>query len=205
VTIILAGLALGISIGYAVGGRLGRLARNLRLRAVWIVYVALAIQVLVRVPPIKSAHEGTRLFVVLVSYAVIAVWLGLNAVSQRRALRIAVALITLGWLANLAPIALNAGMPVSRYALARAGNTNPSAGSKGFFKHVLADEHTELNGLGDVIPMRAFKTVISVGDVLLLVGIAAVIAAGMRLREPSYDAERARLALPLGRRGGYDA
>jgi hypothetical protein len=205
VTIILAGLALGISIGYAVGGRLGRLARNLKLRAVWIVYVALAIQVLVRVPPISSAHEGTRLFVVLVSYAVIAVWLGLNAVSQRRALRIAVALIALGWLANLAPIALNAGMPVSRHALARAGNTNPSAGSKGFFKHVLADEHTEVNWLGDVIPMRAFKTVISVGDILLLVGIAAVIAAGMRLREPSYDAERARLASPLGRHGGYDA
>jgi hypothetical protein len=69
---------------------------------------------------------------------------------------------------------------------------------------VIADEHTDLRWLGDVIPMRAFSTVVSVGDIVLLFGIALVIAAGMRLREPSYDAERARLALPLGGRGGYD-
>jgi hypothetical protein len=192
VTIILIGLALGVSIGYAIGGRLNRLARNLKLRAVWIIYVALAIQVLVRVPPVSDAHDATRLLVVLLSYAVIAVWLGLNAVSQRGALRLAVALITLGWLANLAPIALNAGMPVSRHALALADSPGPSAGSKGFFKHILAGDQTELNWLGDIIPMRAFKTVISIGDILLLVGIAVVIAAGMRLRRLSYDLARRR-------------
>jgi uncharacterized protein DUF5317 len=196
VTIILAGLALGVAIGYAIGGRLGRLARNLKLRAIWLIYVALGMQVLVRVPPVSSAHEATRLLVVLLSYGVIAVWLGLNAVSQRRALRVAVALITVGWLANLAPIALNAGMPVSGRALARAGNTSPTAGSKGFFKHVIASDRTDLNWLGDIIPMRRFSTVISIGDIILLAGIALVIAAGMRLRQPSYDvAERARLAL----------
>ena len=198
--IILIGLALGTSIGYAIGGRLARLARNLKLKATWIIYVALAIQILVLVPPLRSAGDDARFFVVLVSYAVIAVWLALNAVAQRRTLRLAVILITIGWLANLAPIALNGGMPVSRHALALAGNASPSAGSKGFFKHVIASPETDFNWLGDIVPMRAFSTVISVGDVFLLAGVAFVIAGGMRLRQPSLEPERVGFALDVGGR-----
>jgi hypothetical protein len=46
-------------------------------------------------------------------------------------------------------------------------------------KHVAADDTTRLLWLGDVVPVRPIGKVVSSGDIVLLLGVAAAAAAGM--------------------------
>ena len=48
------------------------------------------------------------------------------------------------------------------------------------YKHVAATASSDLRPLGDVIPLRPLKTVVSVGDIVMLAGIATIVAAGMQ-------------------------
>jgi hypothetical protein len=50
------------------------------------------------------------------------------------------------------------------------------------WKHVPATAETEVAWLGDVIPVAPARSVISVGDVFLLGGVGAVVAAALRGR-----------------------
>lgn len=98
-------------------------------------------------------------------------------------------LILLGLLLNLAVIAANQGMPVTREALVASGqaDTLPELETNADGqKHLLADEGTRLRALGDVIALGSpIRQAASVGDVLMHLGIGWFIVMAMRRRGPS--------------------
>lgn len=73
-----------------------------------------------------------------------------------------------GMLLNVMVIALNGAMPVSLPAAERAGVRVREMG----IKHEVLDPDTLLPWLGDVIPLPGVGALISLGDVVLAMGIA---------------------------------
>jgi hypothetical protein len=79
-------------------------------------------------------------------------------------------LVAVGFLLNATVILANGGMPVSPTALARLGaepTTLPLVG-----KHQLLTDATHLPVLADVIPIPPLPMVLSIGDLVLVIGIA---------------------------------
>jgi hypothetical protein len=145
------------------GGRLQAL-EQLRLRASWLVAIALGAQIVI----ISVLPQGDRTLhhvVHLSTYALTAAFAMLN----RRVPGVGLAAI--GGLLNLAAITSNGGvMPASASALRIAGFTSPGSG----FANSAAVEHAHLAWLGDVFALPAswpVHNVFSVGDVLLVTGI----------------------------------
>lgn len=100
-------------------------------------------------------------------------------------------ILTAGVLCNLAVITANGGMPVVDSAVVAAGGHAGKAGADIF--HLLSVEAPRLSVLADVLPLpglRGLRGVLSVGDVLMLIGTAAVIVAAGQARQASV--ERAR-------------
>jgi hypothetical protein len=80
---------------------------------------------------------------------------------------------------------------LSRWAYAASGQTaRITEGSRGFYRIVLAGPKTTLLRLGDVIPIKLFRQVVSIGDIVLFLGIAFVIAAAMRTARRSNPVEQ---------------
>ena len=168
-------VAVGLSAGYARGGRLGRLG-HLRLRAPVLAGLALAAQAGAGLAPTSS-----RSSIVVVSYAMVGTWLALNLGGRPRALRLGIGLLALGWLLNGVAMAPHGGMPVSATAMEEVGFPAGYDVTDGhLYKHVGDDRDTPVDWLGDVIPVRSLGAVISLGDLALLAGIAVCLGAGMR-------------------------
>ncbi len=180
----LVALVVGLVIGFLRGGRLSHLTR-LRLRWLWMIPVALAIQLLIF--PLVSGEPLLPYATVplhLLSYAVVGLWLIVNL----RVLPLVV--IGVGALANFVVVAANGGrMPASTTALRAAGwlTTADSLVSQGEYGNVvLMGEMTRLNWLGDYLYLPEwvpFSTAFSIGDVLIMVGLAWLIARGMVANE----------------------
>lgn len=96
-------------------------------------------------------------------------------------------LLALGLLANFLPIFVNGRMPVARSALEKAGQWNMISllEAKRSLTHMLM-EGTKLNFLGDVIPLPYGGKVISVGDLLISIGIFLIIV-GYGTGRGKYD------------------
>jgi hypothetical protein len=76
---------------------------------------------------------------------------------------------------NAIVMAVNGGMPVSRFALVAAGFPKTMNVAQGhFYKHTAMTDLTRLRLLGDIIPFHLARTVLSPGDLLMLMGIAVV-------------------------------
>lgn len=172
----------GVAAGYLRGGRLHRLG-SLHLRAPGLLLAALLGQLALGLVP-----GGLRFVVVAGTYALAGAWLLVNLAGRSTALRAAIGILALGWGLNLAAIAANDGMPVSADALRRVGITvagDVNAGNIG--KHVVAVAGTPLSVLGDVIPVRPLRAVVSVGDVVMLLGVGLTITAGMGVARRCVD------------------
>lgn len=155
----------------AFGGRLSRL-RHLEFRAGYLCGLALAVQILViSVLPAGSFSAAGH----VASYILIAGFLVAN-----RALP-GLWLIAIGAILNFTAITANGGvMPAREGALAAAGMSH---GVGAEFENSGAVENPKLAFLGDVFAIPepwVFANVFSVGDVLIGVGVAVVIALGMR-------------------------
>jgi len=173
-------LLLGLVIGFACGGRVGRIA-HLRLRWLWLVPVALVIQLLVfplfaTGPLLPYATAPLH----LVSYVLLMVWLALNL----RVLPVGVLFV--GATANLVAIASNGGyMPASVTALEGAGLgslAEQMIDGQAVANVILMSPSTRVNPLGDWLYLPEwfpFSTAFSVGDVLIMAGLAWLIARGM--------------------------
>jgi Family of unknown function (DUF5317) len=99
------------------------------------------------------------------------------------------ALLGLGVALNATVMALNSGMPVSPSALAAAGLPRTMDVAKGdLYKHLAMTSHTRLAVLGDTVPFRFLRTVMSPGDLLMLAGIAAIVWCATK--QPSTRAVR---------------
>lgn len=168
----------------AVFGRLreGRLASlgAVRLRAPALVWLAVAIQVGLGVTGPMAWPFGGRFAILVGTYLAVGAWLVANAVADV-SLRVALGLLALGWLLNLAAIVPNRGMPVSSQALDSIGATDHVAVDQGHLgKHVEATPSTTLAWLGDVIPAHPLRSVISIGDLVMSAGVAVGVARSMR-------------------------
>ncbi|MGH3159256.1 MAG: DUF5317 family protein [Streptosporangiaceae bacterium] len=180
----LVGLGFAVALGWLIGGRLAGIAR-LRMRSLWLLWLALALQLSQYVPAFRLGPAGAGHRVLLVvSYGSVALWLLRNVAAQRnRGLRIGLAVVGLGWALNAAVVVVNNGMPVSRAATQRAGAPaafTDSALERGdLYKHVLSTSATHLRPLGDVIPVPLLHGVVSPGDVVLWLGILITVIAAM--------------------------
>ncbi len=177
----------GVLAGFAGGGRLRGLGL-VRLRAHVLLLGALGAQL--SLPSI--AHELRNPLVAL-SYGMVGSWLIMNLARQSRMVRTAIGLLALGWMANVAPIAANGGMPVAVDALAQVGGPPADDLAAGNIdKHVAAGPGTRLAALGDVIPVAPLGAVVSIGDLFMAAGISLTVAAGMVSvrRVPSQNTTR---------------
>jgi len=177
---------IGLGIGYLRGGRVSTLT-SLGVRHVWLVIVAVALQVGQGHGPFRDLTAGVHRGVVLASYAVIGVWLFVNGRDRPPALQRAIGLLAAGWLLNLAAIVPNGGMPVSQSALEQVGEGRAAVTETQLWKHVRATpDTTTLYWLGDVLPVpgpTGVRSVVSVGDLVMLAGFALAASAAMTAPE----------------------
>jgi hypothetical protein len=164
----------------------------LNLRATPLVFAGLALQF---APALGAYPKSALIPGLLASYALIALWLVVNVRLQRGVYRGAFALLAAGWLLNFIPIAANRGMPVSAWASAKASAPNiPHRGA--MVKHVVADSSSPARVLGDVIPVAPLHAVISFGDIVLALGVAAIAGGEAEADRRSIGSRRQRLHRP---------
>jgi hypothetical protein len=177
-------VALGVALGLLRGGRLGGLAL-IRLRAGWLLGLALLVQVL-RYQHVPGAERvigsPDGVTPALLVFALFAAWLAANIAGGESALRVALVLVALGGLANLAVIAANGHMPFSLAQAERAGVPAAEIAVTGDIGvYAPTSPRTRLVWLADVIPTPGVRKVISVGDILILFGTLVAIAQAMVL------------------------
>jgi hypothetical protein len=118
-----------------------------------------------------------------------------------------VPLVTLGLLSNAVVVAANGAMPVSIVAAYHARVPILAISSGTDARHEIAGDGTALSWLGDVVPVPLpFRPeVVSVGDVLVVAGLAELVVLGMlpgsagvvgwrRREEPSHGEEGTQAA-----------
>jgi hypothetical protein len=158
-------VAAGLVIGVLAGGRLSHLgSRSLRL---WPLLMAgLAAQL------VSARLAGGASFALLVaSYGLLLAFAAVNVVV------VGMWLVALGVGLNLVVIAVNGGMPVRESALRSAGALDPDVPVhlESASKHHLERPSDRLVGLGDILPVRPLREVVSFGDVVMAVGVADVV------------------------------
>ncbi len=184
------GFLLGAIAGYARGGGI-RAIGAVRLRAAWLVFLAFLLQFLIfpslllDSPPLLPFQAQAH----IITYGLAVVFVGCNW----RLLRP----IVPGMAANILVIAANGGyMPASVEALRRSSRSDAAealaVSAEGTLSNVVAmSEATRLNVLGDwlwVPPTVPFSTAFSIGDVLIVVGIAWIVQTAMRLQSSPGEA-----------------
>ena len=98
------------------------------------------------------------------------------------------AVVSVGIIANLVPLVLNGATPVRPEALVEAGMVDAADLDRVTLSgpYELSDADTSLASLGDTIPLSFAKQVVSFGDLIILVGIADVLANLLaRRRQPA--------------------
>ena len=158
------------------GGRLANLA-DIRLRLWWLLPLGFAVQATPALLPDEAAWTpDVGVGLVLISYLPLLLLVILNR--ERKGMWLA----GLGVLMNFSVIAANGGMPVLAEAALAAGRYEESLQVIYGYKHVALDAGTFLSFLADVIPVRLFGhgQVISLGDVLLAVGLGAFLEDELR-------------------------
>lgn len=159
-------LALVTTIAVLRGGSLSALAAT-KLRWAWLLPLGLAIQIGFDVWSPEWLTESGELTVLLVSNALVAIFVILN-----RHLA-GMLLAGLGLVLNASVIAANGAMPVSERAAETAG-VSRSLDDAGL-KHERLTDDTKLPWLGDVIGIPVLEEVLSVGDVVLTLGIVRLV------------------------------
>ncbi|MFS8096736.1 DUF5317 domain-containing protein [Lentzea alba] len=152
----------GIALGHLTGGRLVEVAG--RFRALWLLWLACAVQAL----------QMRALLPVV--FAIGLAWLVVNLRAWPSSLRWAGFVALTGATCNGIAIALNGRMPYSRAAAELVGVPPGAATSK----NAPADSDTRLLFLGDVIPVPALHKIVSVGDVLIALGVVLLLALAMQ-------------------------
>jgi Family of unknown function (DUF5317) len=186
--VVLAGVALlvAIVVGWFRGGSLERLGA-LPLRSRRLVYGAFAAQAV-------GAIVGGPLYPPgLAVSAALVVWF----LVRNRGVR-GTGLIAAGLFCNALVVGLNGAMPVSVEAAGRAGTTTQHILIGDDARHELADRHTRLRFLGDIVPVPAPKRpeVVSPGDILVASGLAQLVFLGMRTGRGPAKHARPKAAAP---------
>jgi hypothetical protein len=170
---VLYAIPIGIALGFVIGGRLDRLA-DLRFEWGWLAIAGLAVQIVLFSGFVDAGLErgvGAAIYVGSTGAVLVAVWRNLSVAG--------LPLVAAGAISNLAAIVANEGiMPTTAEALAAAG-MDTEAG----FSNSAVVANPALAPLTDIFatpPWLPLANVFSIGDVLIGLGIALVIALGMR-------------------------
>jgi len=172
------------------GGRLVNLG-DIELRAWWLLFLSLGLQVGTRWLPDGPSSEWVGVAMVLFSFALLMIMVVLNHTKP------GMWIAGLGVLMNFIVIAANGGMPVLAGAAEVASDfTITSPDLSGTFKHVALDEGSRLTFLADVIPLRfaGIGEVISLGDIFLALGLGVFLE--HELRRPRRYFKRGAQAEP---------
>jgi len=154
--------------------RLGRL----RWRHTWLVWLALADQVLV-ISVLPDSH-GLSAAAHLGSYVLAGLFVLLNHRS------VGTLVIGAGGLLNLTAIAANGGVMPASLAALKASGWHPSPGH---FANSAAVDHPRLGFIGDVFATPLWlpvHSVFSVGDVVIVVGVALFLHGTCRTPVPDH-------------------
>ncbi|HVR44035.1 MAG TPA: DUF5317 family protein [Thermoanaerobaculia bacterium] len=143
----------GVSAGWLTGGRDLRRLGDVRIRLWSLLALAVALRVLA---PLFGELSAIAYVAAFASIAVVAL------VDRRLP---GMSLIAAGATLNCIVVAANGGMPVDPAALAAAGVTMPNDRL-----HIELLPATRFPQLADVLPLALFRSVYSVGDVLLAAG-----------------------------------
>lgn len=185
----------GVILGYLRGGTLTPLTSGMRLRRIWLLWLAAALQIVQLSTPAWPAPYGSRARIPLLAatFATALVWLALNTPRRPRALQLSAWAAVAGGTLNAVAIAVNGRMPYSTQAAAEAG-LRPGAT---IAKNAAATAHTHLRAIGDIIPVPPVHAVISIGDLLIVVGVIGIIASAMRAAAPREQARGLAAQSPI--------
>ena len=169
-------LLTGGLLGVVAGGRLASLA-DAHLRWWGALAAGVALQVLAG-PVGLGGRPGTT--------AVAGSYLCLLAFALANRALAGMTIVVVGLALNATVIVVNGGMPVRAEAVAAVG-LEPgelAAADLGAKRHLEGPED-RLTFLGDVLPVRPLGEVVSVGDVVLATGVAALLFRLLRPRAPA--------------------
>ena len=161
-------LVIAAAAGLLRGGSLESLAAT-RFRWIILLIEGLVIQLVFDIWDPPGLTTGHAVAVLIVSNVAVATFLLVNSHLP------GVVLIGAGLVLNVVVIGANQAMPVSTRAADVAGLDPPPQAAE--LKHERLDDDTRLPWLGDVIPLPGLKEVLSVGDVVLALGIARLVYA----------------------------
>ncbi|HZQ29244.1 MAG TPA: DUF5317 family protein [Acidimicrobiales bacterium] len=147
----------GVAIGLLTGGKLGNLGRR-RFRA-W---------------PLLAA--GAALQFVPAGAALLLSYLCLLAFALANITVVGMGVLTVGLGLNALVVSINGGMPVRRAALDAARLARPGEAVVYSGKRHLEQPGDRLPFLGDIVPVPALREVLSFGDLVMAVGLAAALA-----------------------------
>lgn len=168
-------LLISIVMALVRGGRLLNLS-EVKLRAWPLLLLGFGMQVAAdRIPVDRSWSHDTAVTLVILSFIplITIAWLNRHEAGMW--------LVGLGVFMNFTVIAVNGGMPVLPEAASLGlGRDITAIDFDALSKHVLLDEGTRLAFLGDVIPVRVLRNVISLGDVFLAIGLGVFVEDQMR-------------------------
>ena len=194
----------GVVAGWAMGGSWSALL-DVRLKHRRLVVGAVATQLALELPGVRSWPSGLRFAIILATYLVVGWWLFENTRSASGGTRLGFGVVGGGWALNLLAIVLNGGMPVSESALDSAGIAPSTSVIHGHLaKHVPINHGTVLRVLGDVIPLSWFRSVVSPGDIVMAIGIGVLAAAAMKTLTPGDSPVAAPSPLPAAESRGSD-
>ncbi len=180
-SLVLFAIAVGVVAGWLRGGDLVRLA-GVRIHGWPLLALGLGALLLVELlDPVHPAPLAACAFVALVIVAV------------RNAHLVGAPIVVLGMLANLAVLLANGTMPVDPDALVAAGMVDAADRDRVEVtgaRHVLEDDD-RLTFLADIVPVPWVGRVVSFGDLIVLVGVADMVANQLCRR-------RRRRPLPAG-------
>jgi hypothetical protein len=154
-------IAVSIVVSLFRGGKLSNLS-EIYARGWWLLFVGFGMQIAANYVP--ASNRELAVWLVLLSYLPL---LGVVALNQRMP---GMWISGIGILMNFTVIALNNGMPVLPEAIVLAGGSADMALGA---KHVILDGNSQFAFLADIIPIPS--SVISLGDVLLAVGLGVFI------------------------------
>jgi hypothetical protein len=186
VLLVAGAVVVGVLVGLALGGSLRNLA-HATFRW-WPVAIGGLVLQVVPVPEMDGdVDRWLAVGLLVLSYVAL---LAFVAVNMRLP---GMAVLAVGFLLNAIVISLNGGMPVTESALRAAAGARGGAAVRhlereGGQKHHLAGQDDVLTPLADVVPIGPpFGQVVSVGDLLAVVGAAWLVAGVTKRRTEERD------------------
>ncbi|MCP4085867.1 MAG: DUF5317 domain-containing protein [Actinomycetia bacterium] len=129
--------------------------------------------------------------VMVASHALVTVWAVAIVCRQSRAARIGMSIVAVGFVLNLLPVAANGNMPVSESAAVAVGfKIDESIETGHLAKHRIARDGDRLLLLSDTIAVPWLRAVVSIGDLVMALGIVLAIrpiGLGSRRRKPVVE------------------